>query len=421
MGSDGEEPRRVAEAGAGGRFLQVQWSPDGRRVAFMKSAGEGNAQSVSVESVDAQSGAGRQIFYSRGLQSFCWTADGQLFLALEESSSSQRDTNLWQASLRADGEMDAAPKQVTKWAGFSFWDLSATADGRRLAFVKSGSQADVYVGNIDTRGAKLADVRRLTLNEHDDWPSAWTADGEILFYSDRDGKFDIFRQKPTAEQAEQVFSNSENKLKPEPTADGKWLLYWQSNAKNPEPTKRLMMMNVAAGRVSPLLEARPSAEFHCARAKQFCAMAEADPAKKEAVFSRIEIGSGATTEAARAPWSGAGELVWNLAADGSAIAVADVQDKGTTLRVITLPGGKLSDYPLKEATVTGIASVRNGWLLTSASLRGNEMLYLDPAGSVQPWWKSSSPLSAPVISADGRRVAFGLVSQESNAWLLEQK
>jgi hypothetical protein len=40
---------------------------------------------------------------------------------------------------------------------------------------------------------------------------------------------------------------------------------------------------------------------------------------------------------------------------------------------------------------------------------------------MQRWWSSSSPLSAPIVSPDGHMIALGLVSQESNVWLLEQK
>src|SRR5262249_53357152 len=132
MGSNGEEPRRAAQAGPDGRFLQVEWSPDGRRVAVMKSVTYGNTQKVSIEGVDPTQGSTKQIFSSPGLQSFCWTADGRLFLALQDAPPNERDTNLWQASVGAEGELDSAPHQVTKWAGFSFWDLSATADGKQL-------------------------------------------------------------------------------------------------------------------------------------------------------------------------------------------------------------------------------------------------------------------------------------------------
>ena len=421
MGNDGEEPKRLAEAGADGRFLQVQWSPDGRRVAAMKSSGEGGTQSVSIESLDLPSGATVGMFSSPGLQSFCWTADGRLFLALQEAPPNERETNLWEASVRPDGELASPLKQITKWAGFSFWDLSATTDGKRLAFVKSGSQADVYVAKLDRPEMRLSDIHRLTLNEHDDWPSAWTSEGDVLFYSDRNGRFDIFRQRPGVEQPVEVLSSAEDKLQPELTSDSKWLLYWQSDPKNTQHAKRLMAMKVAGGAVSPLINAKLGTEFHCARSKLFCVFAEADASRNQAVFSRLEIGSPGKTEIARVPKIGSGDLVWTLAPDGSAIALADIQETGTTLRMISLSQNRPREYRLNDIAVTGMASLSTGWLLTSSSLHGNELLYLSDTGYLKTLWKSSSPLSAPVVSTDGRMVAFGLLSQESNAWLLQQK
>lgn len=420
MRSDGQDPKRVAEAGADGRFLQLQWSPDGRRVAYMKSAHQGDATKVLVESIDPSQATTIQMFSSPGLQSFCWTAGAELFLALQEAPPNERDTNLWEAKVQSDGKLASPAKQITHWEGFSFWDLSATADGTRLAFVKSGSQSDVYVGKLEQRAGKLADVRRLTLNEHNDWPSAWTTDGKVLFYSDRNGHFDIFRQRPDAPQAEQVLSSSEDKLKPELSSDGKWLLYWQSGSQQGH-TKRLMKMNVEGGAVSSLLEAQPVTEFHCARSKPFCVLAEADPDRKQAVFSRFAIESGEKTQTASGPWSGSGNLVWSLTADASTIALVDSQERSTIIRMLTLPESKLREYNLREISVTGIAAAGNAWLLTSSSLHGNELLYLRNNGDIQWLWNSSSPLSAPVTSNDGQMVALGLLSQESNAWLLEQK
>jgi Tol biopolymer transport system component len=420
MGSDGQDPKRVADAGVNGRFLQVQWSPDGRRVAIMKSVSQGNEQKISLESLDPLQGATRQMFSSPGLQSFCWAANGELFLALQETAPNQSDTNLWEAKVQPDGKPDAAFKQITKWVGFSFWDLSATADSTRLVFVKSGSQADVYTGKLDQRNWQLADVRRLTLNEHNDWPSAWTPDGGVLFYSDRNGHFDIFRQRPNAPQAEQVLSSSEDKVKPELSSDGKWLLYWESSSRQGH-TKRLMKLNVEGGAVSPLLETQPGTGFHCARLKPFCVLAEAEADSGQAVFSRFAIESGEKTQIASVPWLGSGNIVWSLAADGSMIALVDTQERSTTIRTLTLPENKVHEYNLKEIAVTGIAAAGNAWLLTSSSLRGNELSYLRNTGDVQRLWNSSSPLSTPVTSNDGQMVALGLLSQESNAWLLEQK
>lgn len=417
--SDGQDAHHLADAGAGGRFLQLQWSPDGHRIALMKSVNDGAAQTISVESIDAVTGKTIPMFSSARLQSFCWTSDGGLYLALTEPPPNEHDTNLWRAEVSASGELKSPPTQVTKWAGFSFWDLSATADGARLAFVKSGSQADVYVGKLAPAAANLADVTRLTLNEHDDWPSAWTPDGAVLFYSNRNGHFDIFKERPGSNAPEELLAGPEDKLSPEVSADGKWLLFWQ--AAPAASARRLMKMALAAGTVSAVLEAPAGSGFHCARAKSFCFLAKTESLHKEVSFERFEVASGERSALTTVPWAGPGELLWNLNADGSLLALVDAQEKGATIRTIVLATDKSRDYELTDVTVTGIAGAAAGWLLTTSSLRGNELLYLDSVHHLRQLWSSSSPLSAPVVSNDGRRVALGLLSQYSNAWLLEQK
>ena len=59
MQANGEQPRRIAEAGEGGRFLQLQWSPDGKRIAFMKSQGAEGKQHFTIESEAVESGERR--------------------------------------------------------------------------------------------------------------------------------------------------------------------------------------------------------------------------------------------------------------------------------------------------------------------------------------------------------------------------
>jgi Tol biopolymer transport system component len=367
--------------------------------------------------LDPGAGVVKEIYSSPGLQSFCWATGDKLYLALQEPPPDERDKIFWEASVHTDGTLDGTPQQITRWAGFSFWDLSATSDGTRLAFVKSGSQADVYVGKVDARGRQIADVRRFTLNEHDDWPSAWTTNGEVLFYSDRDGHFDIFRQKPGSEQPETVLSSAEDKRQPEFSSDGKWLLFWKSGTPSGS-TRQLMKINIADGTVSSLFVAPADAEFHCAVAKPLCVLAEPDVTGKQVRFSRFDI-DGNRSQLTNLPWSGGGPLAWSLSADGFSIALADIHEPDTTIR--TISNNQKRDYELTAMTVTGITNLDKSWLLTTSSLHGNEVIFLGRDGLMQRWWSSSSPLSAPIVSPDGHMIALGLVSQESNVWLLEQK
>src|SRR5260370_34830312 len=94
------------------------------------------------------------------------------------------------------------PRRITNWAGFTLSGLSITADGKRLAFLKGTSQADVYIGELEGNGTRLKMPRRLTLDDRNDFPSAWTPDSQaVLFFSDRKGKWDLLKkslEKPTA-------------------------------------------------------------------------------------------------------------------------------------------------------------------------------------------------------------------------------
>jgi hypothetical protein len=51
-------------------------------------------------------------------------------------------------------------------AGFTLLDLSPTADGKRIAFVRKTDQSDVYIGNLEANGFRLNSTRRLTLDDH---------------------------------------------------------------------------------------------------------------------------------------------------------------------------------------------------------------------------------------------------------------
>jgi hypothetical protein len=74
------------------------------------------------------------------------------------------DSNLW--AIKTDirtGEPKGEPGRITNWAGFAFSDFSVTADGRRLEFLKSTSQADVYLGELESRGTHLNPLAALPL------------------------------------------------------------------------------------------------------------------------------------------------------------------------------------------------------------------------------------------------------------------
>ena len=138
------------------------------------------------------------------LRTFCWAPDGAILTARIEPPPNETSFNLWEIRERRE------PRRLTNWAGFASWHLSSSADGKRLLMVRGHWQSDVYVGELESNGARLTGARRLTQDDRTDWPGAWTPDNQaVVFHSDRNGTFDIFKQGIQDRSAELVVGGPE--------------------------------------------------------------------------------------------------------------------------------------------------------------------------------------------------------------------
>jgi len=153
MGANGEQPRKLRSGGPGERFFTLAWSPDGRRIAS-HSRRALSGQGI-IESFDLEGGQSRVLASSRGFDGFCWAPDGRIIFSMAEPPPDQSE-NLWE--LRTDARTGAAsgqPRRLTNLAGFLLAHLSLSADGKRLAFLRTRRQTDVWVGELAEMGARL--------------------------------------------------------------------------------------------------------------------------------------------------------------------------------------------------------------------------------------------------------------------------
>src|SRR6266852_4265056 len=75
-------------------------------------------------------------------------------------------------------------------------------------------QSDLYVAELESK-SRLGPPRRFTLEGRNNLPSAWTHDGQALFFdSDRNGNWDIFRQRLLERNAADFVWVPENKPDP---------------------------------------------------------------------------------------------------------------------------------------------------------------------------------------------------------------
>jgi hypothetical protein len=100
-------------------------------------------------------------------------------------------------------------------------------------------------------------------------PTWMPDDSTILFCSDRNGTFDIFRQRVDAAGAEPVVTGRGDQYAPMLSPDRAWILYAEQDAAGQVPTStnaRLMRIPVTGGPVEKVLDIHGLATFRAPRA-----------------------------------------------------------------------------------------------------------------------------------------------------------
>ena len=378
MNSYGQDARRLQVIAGGATFLQAAWSPDGRRLAYLKNYSLSLER--AIESCDLDGGQIHSVWSDRRIKNFTWTPRGSIIATLTEVSPDPRAgparSDLWEIGVRT-GQASGKPARLTNFAGFTPLSLSITADGKKLAMIRSYDQSDVYVGTLEAHGTRMQEPRRLTLDERIDWPGGWTHDSRsVLFYSDRQGAFDIFRQQLDDRMAQTLSLGPEEKRQPQLSPDGAWILYlsWPATAAGTPPQAgRLVRMPGTGGPAQVVFEvsgypgsAREARElgthvlttngypdFRCPGSREgLCILAEGGATQVS--FTSFDPIRGKQASVGHADV--AGPSVWDLAPDGSKLAMAEL-NRADRIRILTLPGG--SAQVLNVSGFRQISSI--GW------------------------------------------------------------
>ena len=174
---------------------------------------------------------------------------------------------------------------------------------------------DVYVGDFSASALRLRAPRRLTLDEHNDWPEAWTADSRaVVLTSDRNGTNNIFLQQVNQTAAQPIVTGREEEVFPRLSPDGLWLVYvaapqWNFGPKN---LSRLMRVSISGGAPELVFTTQGFYWHGCARLpSKACAVAEQTDDQKELVLTSYN------------PLGGRGNELVRIRVDPGAVAIAD--------------------------------------------------------------------------------------------------
>src|SRR5262245_3326428 len=338
---DGGAARRIvsSDSSATLTIFSMAWSPRGNRLAYACSATSPRGElRLWLESCDL---AGHRVAFLpdslatrlHALSPLAWLPDGRVLFALFDRPPNQTYMNLW--ALRVDpasGVSSGPARQITHWLRTSIPGLGRqTADGKRLAVTLIQYPTDVYVGDIASLRAPLRAVRRFTLdNRDDDFPS-WAPDSRsVVFTSDQNGSFDVFRQGLDASSPEIIVAGPGDQYAAQFSPDGKWILYWDSPS-GFGPAARLMRVPMDGGAPSEVMKVEHRSGFRRAPGPPPRYVLY-ESGEGTGTFSTFDPASGQRAVVRRAP----GEIAaWDLSPDGRKVVTASAQD----LSIIDIGGG----------------------------------------------------------------------------------
>ncbi len=413
----GGNPRELWEAAAKDVLLWFQWSPNTPEIAVVSS----RDRISTLEIIDAISGKKTVVVpEERRLEigSIVWPVQSRIIVTVRERMGANAyNCNLWELRLNPRGGLvSGGLRKLTDWTDFPIQSGSLTTDGKRLVFVRSFSQRDVYVADIDADRSHLGLPRRLTMDLGDDSPAAWTRDSKtVILNSDRNGPIHIFRQDLDKPTADLVSVEPGSQILSRVTPDGKSIVY--CSIVPVQHTCRLTRTLLAGG-TPVLLDVLPNiADLRCSTAGP-CAIAQMQGPDLGNIVFEMDLVKGKGREVYRD-------------ADRH-IASPDISPDGKWLAA---PSGKkviirsfATGEVVREIAVHGATNLHTlyyspdgkGFFVGESSSTEARELYIDLTGKATLLWRQAgNHVVWAVPSPDGRHLAMMMQTIEANVYSVE--
>ena len=357
-------------------------------------------------------------------QGFWWAPDGRFIFSLAERSPN--DSNLWEVRLDPrTGKLENKPARITNWVGFSFASPTGTADGKRLAFLKFNFQSNVYVAEVQAGGARITTPRRLTLDERNDFPTTWTSDSRaVVFWSDRNGTNQIFKQNLDQHTAEMMVAEPGDVWMPRMSPDGKFILSVVSPQGIGGPSARIVRMPLSGGTPQLVMEVPRLFNYACARApSELCFACEYSEDGGKVSIRAFDPLRGKPHEVLNFDVHPGSMNNWMPSPDGSRIVFIDFSPLEGRIRLLSLKG-----EPERYIDVKGWAGFNSiDWaadgkslFVSSQSPISSTLLRVDMEGHATPLWDQPGGwVTWAVAAPNGRELAIQGMTSASNVWMIE--
>ena len=200
------------------------WSPDGARVAWLRTAPGETAVFVGLSAGGGIHGKITEVHPNRieavG-RHLDWSPDGR-YLAVADKTSPEEPFAIYlvEAATSRKIRLTAPPQKIIGDTGAAF-----SPDGKSVSFLRSPSSGISELYTVPLSGGE---ARRLTRDARVILSQAWAADGKsLVFCSNRTGPFTLWRIAYDGGSLQPVPNVGENATEPAFSRDGRYMAYSQ--------------------------------------------------------------------------------------------------------------------------------------------------------------------------------------------------
>jgi eukaryotic-like serine/threonine-protein kinase len=426
MDSQGSNARKILGGGPRERLGSVRWSPDGRRLSFIRvhSSDDRDVETTSIEDCDLKGATCGVAVAADGNWLFdsYWLAGGRMVYTSEGADGS---TTIWDRSIDSQtGRSIGAPRRIYNWPEARVWSLSASSDGRQLALLKSTVQGQIELAQLTAGGTRMNPPKKLTNDQTHGSATDWTADSKaVLMALVHNGVTEILKQGIGGEVPEPVVTGPQSAFLPRLSPDGAAILYVQSS---PVAGYVLKRIPVDGGVAEVVMNTANPEDFECTPSLGSCIIEEFSQDRKSLTLTAFDPikGRGALLRTIKNDRPEARILAEDLSPDGRTFAIARSAKNETRIQLLSVSNGGDREIIVKGWTnMTGVNFARNGKGLYcgSVSAEFRTLLYVDFDGKAQVLWRYNGMGDGKmwaIPSPDGRYLAIHGNAVNSNVWML---
>ena len=269
-----------------------------------------------------------QLFFTSGF----FTSSGEFFFLRQDTARRDEGYNIWRLPVDATGRLGSNPIQVSDFTSAALTSLTGTSDRKRMMMIRSDYATHTYVADWRSKPKpSLASLRRLTIEQSNTYPHAWSADNQsVIFESDQTGDLELFRQDRNRREPERLTYSKRENYMAQLAPDGQSILFMSSLKNRQQGYTDLRLMRVPA-HGGPMVQVPVAGlwdEFRCGRlgSSQSCVVRA--PSGGEYVFYDLDPFNGKGRELGRTRTRATYFGAWALSASGERVAIPDSQHPG---------------------------------------------------------------------------------------------